>query len=131
MKQAAALPFAFVALAILAEPAVPQPSAMHRTTLQDVPFPSPTYHTVTVKAEIDAGGEVPSHTHPGIEMAYVVSGRAILVIKGQRDRPLAAGDSFSIPQGEVHAVKNAGTGTLTLVSTYVVEKGQPLLLPAP
>jgi quercetin dioxygenase-like cupin family protein len=131
MRLAVALPFAAVAFALASTPAIPQSGKMHRSTLQDVPFPGPTYHTVTVKAEVDAGGEVPRHTHPGIEMAYVVSGEAILVAKGQPDRHLTAGDSFSIPQGEIHSVKNAGTGTLVLVSTYVVKQGQPLLSPAP
>ncbi len=122
----------FPILAIgLASTAGAQASAVHRTPLQDVPFPPPTYHTVTTKAVVDPGGEVMPHTHPGIEMAYIAAGKAILTIKGQPGRALIAGDSFSIPPGTIHSVKNVGTGPLTMISTYVVEQGQPLVSPAP
>ena len=43
----------------------------------------------------------------------------------------AAGDSFSIPPGTVHSVRNAGPGALTIISTYVVEKNKPIASPAP
>jgi quercetin dioxygenase-like cupin family protein len=105
-------------------------AAVHRTTLQDQDFPPPSRHTVTMKAVVDAGGEVPPHTHPGLEMAYVVEGQATLMVKGQPGRSFAAGDSFAIPPHTVHRVKNAGSGPLTMVSTYVVDKGQPVASPA-
>ena len=41
------------------------------------------------------------------------------------------GDSFAIPPRTVHSVKNTGGGALTMLSTYVVEQGQPIASPAP
>jgi quercetin dioxygenase-like cupin family protein len=107
-----------------------QPAAMHRTTLQEQAFPPPIYHTVTVKVVVDPGGLVPPHAHPGVEMAYVVEGHAVVTIAGQTPLNLSAGDSFSVPPKMVHSVRNAGPGALTLVSTYVVDKAQPLSSPA-
>ncbi len=111
--------------------AVAQPSAIHKTTLQDQPFPPPTYHSVTVRTVVDSGGLVAPHTHPGAEMAYVVAGKALVTIKGEAPRPIGAGGSFSVPARVVHSVRNVGPGPLTLVSTYVVEVGQPIATPAP
>jgi quercetin dioxygenase-like cupin family protein len=115
----------------LAPPAGAQPSAVHKTTLQDTPFPPPVYHTVTVKTLVDPGGEVAPHTHPGLEMGYVLDGQATLNVSGQPLRSLGAGDSFTIPPRTVHSVQNTGPGPLTMLSTYVVELGQPIASPAP
>jgi quercetin dioxygenase-like cupin family protein len=122
---------ALLAALLLASAAAAQPDTVHKTTLQDVLFPPPIYHTATVRTVVDPGGEVAPHTHPGIEMGYILEGQAVLDVRGQPPRALAAGDSFSIPPRTVHSVKNAGPGALTMVSTYVVEKGQPIASPAP
>jgi quercetin dioxygenase-like cupin family protein len=110
-------------LAALAQP-------VQRTTLQEQPFPGPVDHTVLMRTEIGSGGEVAPHTHPGVEMAYVASGAALLEIAGQPARRLGPGDSFSVPMGTVHSVRNAGPGALTLISTYVVDRTKPLATPA-
>jgi quercetin dioxygenase-like cupin family protein len=107
-----------------------QPSAVHKTTLQDQPFPSPRFHTVTVRTVVDPNGEVAPHTHPGIETGYVLQGQAELDVSGLPPRSLSVGDSFSIPTQTVHSVTNTGTGVLTMLSTYVVEIGQPIASPA-
>jgi quercetin dioxygenase-like cupin family protein len=108
-----------------------QPSTVHKTTLQDRPFPPPHYHTATVRTVVDPGGEVAPHTHPGIEMGYVLDGRAMLKVRGRPPLSLSAGDGFSVPPRAVHSVENAGPGALTMLSTYVVERGQPIASPAP
>jgi len=115
----------------LASAAGAQPEAVHKTTLQDRPFPPPIYHSVTVRTVVDPGGEVAPHTHPGVEMGYVLQGRAVLKVKGQPPLSLVAGDSFSVPPRTVHSVQNLGPGALTMLSTYVVERGQPIASPAP
>lgn len=115
----------------LASAAGAQPNMVHKTTLQDGPFPPPHYHTATVRTVVDRGGIVAPHTHPGIEMGYVLEGRAVLKVRGQPPRSLSTGDSFSIPVRVVHSVENTGPGALTMLSTYVVEIGQPIASPAP
>jgi quercetin dioxygenase-like cupin family protein len=120
-----------LALAALPAAAIGQASAVHRTTLQEQPFPPPNLHTVTVRVIVDPGGEVLPHTHPGVEMGYVLSGEATVSVQGQVPQRLSAGDSFSVPPNTVHSVSNAGAGPLTLLSTYVVDRNRPLSSPAP
>jgi hypothetical protein len=36
----------------------------------------------------------------------------------------------TVPARAVHAVRNVGSGNAAELATYVVEKGQPLLMPA-
>jgi quercetin dioxygenase-like cupin family protein len=103
--------------------------AQTRTQLQEQPFPAK-YDTVTMKVVVDVGGAVAPHTHPGIEMTYVIGGKAVLNIAGQPPRTLAAGDSFAIPPMAIHSLRNVGRTPLVLVATFVVEAGKPLSTPA-
>jgi quercetin dioxygenase-like cupin family protein len=131
MTSKAAAGLGLAALIFIASAAGAQTSAVHKTTLQDVPFPPPQYHTTTIRTVVDRGGVVEPHTHPGVEMGYVLDGQAVLKIRGQPPRALAAGDSFAVPARTIHSVENTGLGALTMLSTYVVEKGQPVASPAP
>ena len=86
---------------------------------------------VLAQAEIAAGGQSGRHTHPGVEMGYVLEGPVVLEIDGEAPRTLNAGDSFAIPYSKVHNAKAVGDKPAKVVSTYVVEKGKPLASPAP
>ena len=127
MKEAACFGITLLALAL---PAGAQPSAIHKETLQEQPFPAPIYHTVTIKTVVDHDGLVDLHTHPGVEMAYIAEGHATITLKGQAPLSLGAGQSFSVPADTVHSVRNDGPGALTIVSTYVVDKDKPIASPA-
>ena len=52
-------------------------------------------------------------------------------MEGQPPRELKAGDSFFVPPNTPHLVRNIGKVTWKAVSTYLIEKGQPLATPAP
>ncbi|MEI9963517.1 MAG: cupin domain-containing protein [Caulobacteraceae bacterium] len=121
---------AFLALAA-ASPTAAQPGAVHKTTLQQVPFPGPVYDSVMVRTVVDRGGVVARHTHPGLELAYVQSGLALVRIQGRPDRRMPSGSSFAVPEKTPHEVRNVGPGPLTIVSTYVVDRSQPIASPAP
>ena len=84
-----------------------------------------------MKTTVDQGGTVLPHTHPGVEMSYLLEGQGVLKVQGQPDRTLASGDSFSIPAVTVHSLTNTGPGALTIVTTYVLEKDKPLATPVP
>lgn len=101
-----------------------------KTTLQEQPFPGRGEHTLLVRTVVPAGGEVAPHTHPGLEMCYLESGRASVRLAGRPDVVMGAGDSYAAPPGVVHAVRNTGGGELVLVSTYVVDAAKPLSSPA-
>ena len=121
-----------LAMAVLLVPtgAFAQASAVHRAPLEEQAYPSG-YHSVTVKTTVDKGGTVLPHTHPGIEMSYLLEGQGLLKIAGQPDRTVKAGDSFAIPAVAVHSLVNTGPGAITIITTYVLEQGKPLATPAP
>jgi quercetin dioxygenase-like cupin family protein len=83
-------------------------------------------------AMLPAGTSIGYHTHPGDEAGYVLKGNLILKTQGQPDRLLKAGDSFFNPRGAVHSLVAAPGGDGgTAVSTWIIDKGQPLATPAP
>ena len=120
----------FLAGRILAGAANAGREPVMRTIIQEQPIPSPQFRAVTVKTVIQPGSETPPHIHPGVEMAYVVSGDAVLRIKGKSDWKLSGGDSFSVPRDTVHSLRNTGPGPLTVISTYVVDQDRPVVIPA-
>jgi quercetin dioxygenase-like cupin family protein len=62
----------------------------------------------------------------------VLKGNLILKTKGQPDRALKPGDSFFNPRGAVHSLVTApGSDGGMAVSSWIVDKGQPLATPAP
>ena len=75
-----------------------QQSGIKRTPLQKVEFPDG-YNTVTGIAEIPAGGAAGRHTHPGIEMGYLLKAKLTCVVEGRPDQHLKAGDSYGLDPG--------------------------------
>jgi quercetin dioxygenase-like cupin family protein len=123
--------FALLAIGLLTAPALAEdaPSGIKRTPLQSIDFPEG-YKTVTGLAEVAPGHASGMHTHPGIETGYVLDGEVLMVVEGQPDRTLKAGDSFVIPPGAKHDVKSIGSVPAKAVSVFVVDKSKPLASPA-
>src|SRR5580692_12228983 len=83
-------------------------------------------------AMLPAGTSIGYHTHPGDEAGYVIKGVLILHTRGQPDKILKAGDSFFNVRGAVHSLSTVpGEEGGTAVSTWIVDKGQPLATAAP
>ena len=80
-------------------------------------------------AEIAPGVNAGRHTHPGPETGTVTEGEMVLMIDGQPDKTLKAGDSYQIPAGIVHDVRTVG-GPAKVVAVYMVPKGMALASPA-
>lgn len=107
-----------------------QQTGIRRTPLQKVEFPDG-YNTITAVAEVPAGGTAGRHTHPGIETGYVLEGELNLLVDGQPEKTLKAGDSYQIPAGVVHDAKAHGDKAMKVLGVYVVDKTKPLASPAP
>ena len=101
-----------------------------RTPLQKSDVAGTNYEAVTVIAEIVPSVMIGKHTHPGSENSYVLEGDIVLMVTGQPERALKAGDSFTTAAGVPHDGKSGPNGAKIIV-TYVVEKGKPLASPAP
>ena len=85
---------------------------------------------VQVIAEIDAGALVARHTHPGVELAYILEGGGTLSVMGQPDRVVKPSENFQIPRETPHSLQ-AGNQKTRVMVTYTVEKDKPLASPAP
>src|SRR5437868_13766444 len=71
----------------------PAPPSIKRTVLQRVDDPgSPKYEAVMAIAEIPPGGTSGRHTHPGVELAYVLDGSVTLQHEGEAAKTYQAGD---------------------------------------
>lgn len=111
---------------------VAQASGLTRTLVarNDVSF-APNREAVVVRVDVAANAAAGRHTHPGDEVAYVMEGQLQLTVEGQAPRLVKAGESFTVPAGVPHDAHNDGAGTAKLVGVYLVEKGKPLVAPAP
>jgi quercetin dioxygenase-like cupin family protein len=107
-----------------------QPAGFSRKVLQDQDVAVSGHHAVTALIEVAVSGAAARHTHPGEEIGYVIEGTFQLEIDGKPPQVLKAGDTFFVPAGAIHAAHNAGTTPAKVVSTYFLEKGQPLATPA-
>lgn len=120
----------FVASAALSQVA-PTPPAK-RTILQHSDVPSePQQETIFGTVEISPGSGNAFHTHFGTEMGYVVKGHIRLEERGFPSRELGPGDSFMVQRGIVHRSVPLGSETVLLVNSWIVDKGKPILTPAP
>jgi quercetin dioxygenase-like cupin family protein len=93
-------------------------------TLQvlDVPQDQGLQQVIVQAREFEPGGSSGWHVHPGVEMAYVVSGEMEMVTAGGVRR-LGPGDSFQMPRGQAHNGINPGTVPAKIVITLVLDKG--------
>jgi quercetin dioxygenase-like cupin family protein len=103
-----------------------------RTVLQqtDVSTEAP-QEVIFGTVEIAPGTGNPFHTHFGTEIGYVVQGHIRVEKKGEPPQDLGPGQSFLIPRGVVHHSVPLGSEPVKLVNNWVVDKGKPLLTPAP
>jgi quercetin dioxygenase-like cupin family protein len=110
--------------------ALAQQGGIKRTPLQKAEFPEG-FVSVSAIAEVPAGGAAGRHSHPGIELGYIVEGEADLILDGQPAQHLKAGDSYQIPVGAIHDAKTSGDKPLKVLTVYIVDKTKPLATPAP
>lgn len=68
--------------------------------------------------------------HPGEEIAYVIEGTLEYKLDGREPVSLSAGQSLFIPTGVAHSAQNVGTGKASELATYIVQKGQSLVIPS-
>jgi quercetin dioxygenase-like cupin family protein len=131
---AAVATFVITGLASAQQPpgtATPPPMApIKRTILQRADVPGTNLEIIYAALEVSAGFRAGRHNHPGVVMAQIVDGEFWLQRDGQPEEVLRAGESFTLPDRAVH---NEGSTDrpVKLNVVYVVEKGKPLISPAP
>jgi quercetin dioxygenase-like cupin family protein len=103
-----------------------QPAGIQRTDVLRRDLAIPGREVIQVRVDFAPGAAFGRHSHPGVEVAYVLEGTLEYELEGKRIT-LKAGDSLFIPAGATHAAKNPGTVNASELATYIVEKGKPLL----
>jgi quercetin dioxygenase-like cupin family protein len=101
-----------------------------RTILQQTDVPGSNYTVVLALTDIKANMTAARHTHPGVEVSYVLAGAADFVIDGIGVKHLKAGDNFRLESGVKHSVKN-GPADTKILAVYTIPKGAALATPAP
>ena len=83
---------------------------------------------IQVMVELEPGTTAPRHSHPGEEIIYVLQGTWEYTLEGKPPVTLKAGDVLFIPAGTIHSARNVGTDRGKELATYIVEKGNPLIM---
>ena len=99
---------------------------LKRTQLQHSASSIPGREIVQVLTEIPAGVASGWHIHPGEEVGFIVAGTVEMMIRGQETLTLHAGDGFLIPPRTPHNALDVGPEPGRMLSTYIVDVGQPL-----
>jgi len=99
---------------------------LKRTEVQRAGSSIPGREIVQVLTEIPVGVSSGWHIHPGEEVGYIMAGTVELQIQDQPTLTLQTGDGFLIPPRTPHNATDLGPGTGRMLSTYIVEIGQPL-----
>ncbi|MBC3205618.1 cupin domain-containing protein [Pseudomonas sp. SWRI111] len=86
---------------------------------------------IQARIDFEPGVTSPRHAHPGVEIAHVLSGTFEYQLEGRAPVILKAGESLLIPQGVAHVAKNVGSDKASELATYVVKKGEPVLILKP
>ena len=110
--------------ALLAQTQQPE---IKRTDVQRHDLGVPGREVIQVRVDFAPGAAFGKHSHPGIEIAYVLEGTLEYQFQGQPPVTLRAGEALFIPVGTIHGARNVGSGNATELATYIVEKGKPLV----
>ena len=101
-----------------------------RTILQQTDAPNSNYTVILALTEIAPNMTAARHTHPGVEISYLLAGECDFVIEGIGKKHIKAGDSFRLESGVKHSVVN-GSETTKILAVYTIPKGAALATPAP
>ena len=102
-----------------------------RTELTRRDFGDSIHEVIQTRVDFSPGAAFPNHSHPGVEVAYVLEGSLEYQLDDRPPVTLKAGTSLFIPAGTTHSAKNVDVGNSSELATYVVEKGKPLVSIAP
>ncbi len=135
MKTALLVASAFLVFSLLSavRADVPPPARAGISTKMLIKAPltgDDTREVVIGSAELAPGATLGRHSHPGDEFATVVQGSVEILFDGQSPKRVEAGEAFHNSRGVIHETRNAGQGPARLISTFIIDKGRPVLEPA-
>ena len=123
--------FLVTGLASAQQPAGTPPTApIKRTVLQRADVPGTNLEIIYATVEISAGFKAGRHNHPGVVMTQSIDGDFWIQFDGQPEQIVRPGESLTLPDRAIHN-EGALDKPVKLNVVYVVEKGKPLVSPAP
>jgi len=125
------LPLCLLASLAILPAAQAQQIAPTRADLQRHDLSAPGREAIQVRVDFAPGAVAVRHSHPGEEIIYVLKGTIEYQIDGEAAVTLKTGGVLFVPAGAVHRARNVGRDPASELATYVVEKGKPLVVPAP
>ena len=114
------------AAALQAQALPPRPPGTTRTDLQRHDLSVRGWESLQALVTFAPGASFPRHKHPGEEIIYVTQGTIEYEVGGKLVT-VKAGEVLFIPNGTIHAARNAGKGPAAELATYVLEKGKSLV----
>ena len=114
------------AAAFQAQALPPRPPGTTRTDLQRHDLSIRGWESLQALVTFAPGASFPRHKHPGEEIIYVTQGTIEYEVGGKLVT-VKAGEVLFIPNGTIHAARNAGKGPAAELATYVLEKGKSLV----
>ena len=63
---------------------------------------------------VDPAGHTPKHSHPYEHEVYVLAGNGV-VLEGNEEHPITAGDFVYVGPDEIHQFRNTGSAPLTFL----------------
>jgi quercetin dioxygenase-like cupin family protein len=89
-----------------------------RTSVQLLsPHNAPEAAVTITKVTVQPGAPERRHSHPGAEQVWIVEeGTALLLLAGNRSRPIGAGDIVRTPPGAVHGIHNTGSAPFVYIA---------------
>jgi len=109
-------------------PTSAQQPQTRRAELQRHDLGVPGHEAIQVRVDFEPGAAFGEHWHPGEEIVYVLEGKLEYRVEGKQPVTLEAGEVLFIPARTIHAAENIGESTGAELATYVVEKGEPLVV---
>jgi quercetin dioxygenase-like cupin family protein len=81
--------------------------------------------------DVPVGGREGRHRHDGILIGLVEEGVLSMDHEPTGVRDYKPGETFYIPDGQIHEGFNRGTVPTKVVGSFVIRKGQPMAVPMP
>jgi len=103
-----------------------QPNGVERKILMQQDVSMPGWQAVMIQTTMQPGGTEGWHTHPGTLVEYILQGPWTMERRGKPTATYQTGETFSIPEGEVHQAINPGKTAVRGLAILIVDKSKPM-----
>jgi len=112
----------------IAAPSFAQEITREELSRADAPG-SDTHEVIVSRLTVPPGAAIPAHRHAGDEYVTILEGGSVSTPSGEV-RPFPTGATIRFEAGMTHGgLTNSGDTTFVVITTQIVDKGQPLNLP--